>query len=79
MIFFKRPDWNKCADAVDGGVDRWKVLSQGKSSNQIVDILLNEFSGANQDTNTVKFFNGLVSIGSCHKSVKHLKRLLILL
>jgi hypothetical protein len=58
---FRRPDWTKCADAVDGGQDRWKQTIQGKSSNNIVDILLNEFTGSGHDTDSVEFFTGLVS------------------
>ncbi|XP_044516514.1 translin-associated factor X-interacting protein 1 [Gracilinanus agilis] len=37
-----RPDWSKCKDVIAGGQDRWRTLSTGKSSNQLVDVLLEE-------------------------------------
>ncbi|XP_074645033.1 translin-associated factor X-interacting protein 1-like [Tubulanus polymorphus] len=36
-----RPDWEKCADHVT----KWKDLSENKTSNQLVDVLLNEIAG----------------------------------
>ncbi|XP_003472195.1 translin-associated factor X-interacting protein 1 isoform X2 [Cavia porcellus] len=37
-----RPDWTKCGDMVAGGPDRWQVLAEGKNSDQLVDVLLEE-------------------------------------
>ncbi|XP_004843071.1 translin-associated factor X-interacting protein 1 isoform X3 [Heterocephalus glaber] len=37
-----RPDWTKCADVVAGGQDRWQMLAEGKNSEQLVDVLLEE-------------------------------------
>ncbi|XP_023565188.1 translin-associated factor X-interacting protein 1 isoform X3 [Octodon degus] len=37
-----RPDWTKCGDIVAGGPDRWQVLAEGKNSDQLVDVLLEE-------------------------------------
>ncbi|XP_060644135.2 translin-associated factor X-interacting protein 1 isoform X1 [Anolis sagrei] len=37
-----RPDWDKCADVIAGGLDRWSILSEGKSSDQLVDVLLED-------------------------------------
>uniref|UniRef100_A0A670YK63 Translin-associated factor X-interacting protein 1 N-terminal domain-containing protein n=1 Tax=Pseudonaja textilis TaxID=8673 RepID=A0A670YK63_PSETE len=37
-----RPDWNKCGDVVLGGNERWSSLSVGKTSDQLVDVLLEE-------------------------------------
>ncbi|XP_014411281.2 translin-associated factor X-interacting protein 1 isoform X3 [Camelus ferus] len=37
-----RPDWSKCEDVVAGGQDRWHVLAEGKNSDQLVDVLLEE-------------------------------------
>ncbi|KAK7114786.1 translin-associated factor X-interacting protein 1-like [Littorina saxatilis] len=39
-----RPDWEKCADFVQGGITRWQELSDGKASNELVDVLLHEIS-----------------------------------
>ncbi|XP_008138142.1 translin-associated factor X-interacting protein 1 [Eptesicus fuscus] len=37
-----RPDWTKCEDVVAGGPDRWHMLAEGKNSDQLVDVLLEE-------------------------------------
>ncbi|XP_030153688.1 translin-associated factor X-interacting protein 1 isoform X3 [Lynx canadensis] len=37
-----RPDWTKCEDVVAGGPDRWQMLAEGKNSDQLVDVLLEE-------------------------------------
>ncbi|XP_006878954.1 PREDICTED: translin-associated factor X-interacting protein 1 [Elephantulus edwardii] len=37
-----RPDWTKCQDVVAGGPVRWQVLAEGKNSDQLVDVLLEE-------------------------------------
>ncbi|XP_008700675.1 translin-associated factor X-interacting protein 1 isoform X2 [Ursus maritimus] len=37
-----RPDWSKCEDVVAGGPDRWQMLAEGKNSDQLVDVLLEE-------------------------------------
>ena len=56
-----RPDWDKCAMVVDGGSDRWKTISNGKSSNQLVEVLLNELIGGGGAGGSVEFFTGKVS------------------
>jgi hypothetical protein len=40
-----RPDWNRCASYVEGGSERWESLSQGRSSDGKVDILLAQIAG----------------------------------
>ncbi|XP_070254268.1 translin-associated factor X-interacting protein 1 isoform X1 [Myotis yumanensis] len=37
-----RPDWIKCEDVVAGGPERWHMLAEGKNSDQLVDVLLEE-------------------------------------
>ncbi|XP_072837037.1 translin-associated factor X-interacting protein 1 isoform X1 [Pogona vitticeps] len=37
-----RPQWDKCADVIAGGAERWSVLSEGKTSDQLVDVLLED-------------------------------------
>uniref|UniRef100_A0A8C0WQB9 Translin-associated factor X-interacting protein 1 N-terminal domain-containing protein n=1 Tax=Castor canadensis TaxID=51338 RepID=A0A8C0WQB9_CASCN len=37
-----RPDWVKCEDVVAGGPERWRMLAEGKNSDQLVDVLLEE-------------------------------------
>ena len=43
--FACRPFWSKCAEFVHGGPDKWAELSKGRSSNELVDVLLAEISG----------------------------------
>lgn len=43
----ERPKWERCASIVEGGIEHWNELSIGKTSNQLVDILLNEIIGGN--------------------------------
>ena len=40
-----RPHWEKCGQYVEGGADRWNALSQDRSSDELVDILLAEMTG----------------------------------
>ncbi|XP_037672302.1 translin-associated factor X-interacting protein 1 isoform X2 [Choloepus didactylus] len=37
-----RPYWTKCEDVVAGGPERWQMLAEGKNSDQLVDVLLEE-------------------------------------
>nr|XP_044994507.1 translin-associated factor X-interacting protein 1 [Jaculus jaculus] len=37
-----RPDWTKCENVVAGGPKRWQMLAEGKNSDQLVDLLLEE-------------------------------------
>ncbi|MBN3317873.1 TXIP1 protein, partial [Atractosteus spatula] len=52
-----RPRWEKCADVVSGGSGRWAQLTEGQSSDQLVDILLEELrEGPAKEKD---FFDGL--------------------
>ncbi|XP_027703314.1 translin-associated factor X-interacting protein 1 isoform X2 [Vombatus ursinus] len=62
-----RPNWSKCEDVVSGGQERWQFLSQGKSSDQLVNVLLEEigsgllreretFQGLKEKTSTLARF-----------------------
>ncbi|XP_055477300.1 translin-associated factor X-interacting protein 1 [Psammomys obesus] len=37
-----RPDWNKCENIIAGGPERWLMLAEGKNSDQLVEVLLEE-------------------------------------
>ncbi|XP_048372137.1 translin-associated factor X-interacting protein 1 isoform X1 [Sphaerodactylus townsendi] len=37
-----RPEWDKCAEVIAGGPERWTTLSAGKTSDQLVDVLLED-------------------------------------
>ncbi|KAF6022920.1 TSNAXIP1 [Bugula neritina] len=41
-----RPEWEKCADIVPGGIQRWQELSDGVRSDDLVGVLLQELSRA---------------------------------
>nr|XP_048293033.1 translin-associated factor X-interacting protein 1 isoform X4 [Myodes glareolus]XP_048293034.1 translin-associated factor X-interacting protein 1 isoform X4 [Myodes glareolus]XP_048293035.1 translin-associated factor X-interacting protein 1 isoform X4 [Myodes glareolus] len=41
-----RPDWNKCESVIAGGPERWLILAEGKNSDQLVDVLLEEIGSA---------------------------------
>ena len=56
--FHNRPNWDKCADFVAGGMDRWKELREGKTSDQLVDVLLNEIAGgAGEEAGGAEYFD----------------------
>ncbi|KAK2545769.1 Tsnaxip1 [Columba livia] len=37
-----RPNWARCSEVIPGGADRWDWLAEGKTSDQLVDVLLEE-------------------------------------
>ncbi|XP_075621425.1 translin-associated factor X-interacting protein 1 isoform X2 [Balearica regulorum gibbericeps] len=37
-----RPNWAKCSEVIPGGAARWGCLAEGKTSDQLVDVLLEE-------------------------------------
>ena len=50
-----------CKFAIFSGVTRWNELAEGKSSDQLVDILLNELAGSGADKDSPDYFEALVS------------------
>ncbi|XP_063951237.1 translin-associated factor X-interacting protein 1-like isoform X1 [Lytechinus pictus] len=40
-----RPDWDRCAEVLEGGEERWVQISQGKKTDQLVTLLLKEIMG----------------------------------
>ena len=40
-----RPQWDRCGGYIDGGAERWSELAQGRSSDQLVDVLLAQIAG----------------------------------
>nr|XP_033797476.1 translin-associated factor X-interacting protein 1 [Geotrypetes seraphini] len=51
-----RPSWIKCADVVPGGLDYWIIMSEGKTSDQLVDMLLAELA---ESIMKEDFFDGM--------------------
>jgi hypothetical protein len=43
-----RPDWDKVSNIIDGGIQRWKLLSIEKTSEELVEILIKEIINGNQ-------------------------------
>ncbi|KAJ6666003.1 hypothetical protein lerEdw1_000907 [Lerista edwardsae] len=41
-----RPDWSKCAELFPGGATRWNALAEGKTSDQLVDVLLEDLGAS---------------------------------
>ncbi|KFR02965.1 Translin-associated factor X-interacting protein 1, partial [Nipponia nippon] len=41
-----RPNWEKCSEVIPGGADRWGCLAEGKTSDQLVHVLLEEIGTA---------------------------------
>ncbi|WAR12866.1 TXIP1-like protein, partial [Mya arenaria] len=67
-----RPDWDRCADSVRGGMLRWKELSEGKTSNDLVDVLLQEMaSGETVDTGGAEYFDGQGTGPAVPKYLQH--------
>lgn len=64
---FLRPKWEKCGQYVEGGNDRWNEISQNRTSDELVDVILAEMTG--QDISMIQsgtssgaeYFEGLVS------------------
>ncbi|NXY88658.1 TXIP1 protein, partial [Alcedo cyanopectus] len=55
--FTPRPNWEKCSEVIHGGAKRWGWLAEGKTSDQLVDVLLEEIgTGVLKEIN---FFPGL--------------------
>ena len=44
LFVFPRPDWTRCGDYVDGGPEKWKTVSEGQSSDYLMDVLLAEIA-----------------------------------
>ncbi|UJR21210.1 hypothetical protein I4U23_024307 [Adineta vaga] len=62
-----RPDWDKVSNIIDGGFQRWKILSTGKSSEYLLDVLIKEIINGN-DLNSIEENDYFESYGD-HSSV----------
>ena len=77
MVWTPAPSPNP-ADVVAGGRDRWHMLAEGKNSDQLVDVLLEEIGeGLLREKD---FFTGLVgeSLGSGNSQASLLRKLEVL-
>ncbi|XP_013162924.1 PREDICTED: translin-associated factor X-interacting protein 1-like isoform X2 [Papilio xuthus] len=53
-----RPHWELCADFIGGGRERWRQLTRGLSSRDVLVVLLRELGPA-ADTDHLEYFDGL--------------------
>ncbi|CAH1779147.1 unnamed protein product [Owenia fusiformis] len=53
-----RPEWEKAGDHVTGGLARWQEISEGKTSNELVDLLIEEVQGAGDSASGAEYFDG---------------------
>ncbi|POI34170.1 hypothetical protein CIB84_002078 [Bambusicola thoracicus] len=63
-----RPNWAKCSEVIPGGVERWDRLAKGKSSHQLVDVLLEEIG-----IGVLKEMNAFRGWGKGNKVPVHLR------
>ena len=68
-LMSRRPDWSRCAGYVEGGSETWKTVSEGQSSDYLVDVLLAEIakvdiSEIRKDDN----FQAMVSLGCTYST-----------
>ena len=61
---FSRPEWDQVIPYIDGGEAAWKELSVGKSSNQLVGVLVGSLVGKDNPGPVEEFFEGEVRIES---------------
>ena len=70
-LYCCRPDWGRCAEYIEGGADRWDGLAEGKSSDQMVDILLAQIAGVDiSEITKEEAFQGKVSTLMQHVFLK---------
>jgi hypothetical protein len=66
-VYISRPQWEKCGQYIEGGTERWNEVSQNRTSDELVDVLLAEMTG--QDialiqsgvSTAAEYFEGQVS------------------
>ena len=66
-----RPDWERCASYIDGGSERWSAVSEGRSSDRKVDILLAQIAGV--DVSEIRKDDVLQGQGTGEGIPRHLR------
>ena len=68
IVDLYRPRWERCSEIVAGGAEFWTHATEGKSSDQILDVLLAEIqeAGSGRARSQMDYFEGLVSHWSAH-------------
>eukprot|EP00118_Oscarella_pearsei_P019117 m.200352 g.200352 ORF g.200352 m.200352 type:complete len:702 (+) comp39590_c0_seq1:155-2260(+) len=66
-----RPEWDRCADFVEGGAKKWQELTDGRTSDEIVDILVSQLTGKSlEEVQHEEYFEGQ---GTGDDVLKHLR------
>ena len=60
VLEFENPN-ERCSEFISGGLPRWKKLSHGKSSRDLLTMILAEFSGEHGIAKRPEFFQGKAS------------------
>lgn len=61
-----RPRWERCGEVATGGAEFWMQATEGKTSDEIVDMLLAEIQdGSGRARGRMDYFEGLVSADVC--------------
>ena len=61
-----RPDWGRCGLYVEGGPERWTELSEGRSSDGMLNVLLAQMAGMDEsEVAKGDPFTGRVSYCAC--------------
>lgn len=45
IVLLYRPDWSRCGEFIEGGPEKWAEISDGCSSDELVDVLLAQLAG----------------------------------
>lgn len=45
LLITCRPDWSRCGEFIEGGPEKWAEMSDGRSSDELVDVLLAKLAG----------------------------------
>ena len=45
LLLLYRPDWSRCGEFIEGGPEKWAEISDGCSSDELVDVLLAQLAG----------------------------------
>ncbi|ESO91005.1 hypothetical protein LOTGIDRAFT_191501 [Lottia gigantea] len=54
-----RPEWDRCCEYINGGINKWNELSDGKRSSEMLEILLSEMGqGGIVDSTGADYFDG---------------------
>ena len=60
-LIYYRPDWSRCAEFIDGGSEKWIEISEGRSSDELVDVLCAQIAGVDiSELTTHGIFQGQV-------------------